>query len=160
MKKLILAGLIVISALGFAKNNNGGNYHHNKNMNGGCYSNMSQQYDNLTDDQKLEVQSLRDTHRREMRAQRLNIEEINIKIEKELLNDKPNTTTIDKLIDQKSEYKAEMEKSALDFRLMMKEKFGFEMMGHRGMHDKMRKNHNGMHNHMNGNMNNRTNNNN
>lgn len=126
MKKLILAGLLVVSAAGFAAN---GNYGHMQNHG---RTRMEAQMASLTEDQKTQLETMRETHRKDTQELVFNIKEVNLKMQRELLNDKPNRVTLNKLIDEKSKYRVALEKKKMDYRLNVKEKFGIEMRGHHG----------------------------
>ena len=134
MKKIIAVLALVVSAGALAQ---GGTEHsmtrggHNHNNRGG----MMQQMNDLTPEQQAEFNELHAKHRNKMQRSMLDIREINLKIQKEMLTDKPNQKNIDKLVDQKSKLQAQHQKDMLKFRLEMKEKFGIEMMG--GMNGNM-----------------------
>lgn len=70
----------------------------------------------LTQDQKSSLNDLVKDFEREQSGLELGIREINLKIEKELLSDNPNLKIINKLIDEKSELIAQMEKNTFDAR--------------------------------------------
>ncbi len=134
MKKIIAVLALVVSAGVLAQGGTGngktrgGHMHNNR---GG----MMMHYENLTPEQQAEFNELHAKHRNDMQRSMLDIREINLKIQKEMLADKPNQKNIDKLVDQKSKLQAQHQKDMLKFRLEMKEKFGIEMMG--GMNGNM-----------------------
>ncbi len=134
MKKIIAVLALVVSAGALAQGGTGngmtrgGHMHNNR---GGMMIN----YENLTPEQQAEFNELHAKHRNDMQRSMLDIREINLKIQKEMLADKPNQKNIDKLVDQKSKLQAQHQKDMLKFRLEMKEKFGMEMMG--GMNGNM-----------------------
>ncbi len=133
MKKLIGILALTTSALTFAQN---GNINQTAQMNntntmpmqrqmGG----MMQQMNNLTPEQQAEYNELHGKHRSAMQKSMLEMKEINLKIQKEMLAEKPNQRNINRLVDQKSKLQAQKQKDILKFRLEVKEKFGIEMMG-------------------------------
>lgn len=131
MKKIILAGLLMLSVVSFAaKGNNTGKQNREKPRTG-----IEQQLSHLTDEQKSELNQMRETHRRERQEMMLNIKEVNIKMKKEMLSDMPNRMEINRLIDERSKYRVAMEKKSVEQRFELKEKFGIDMRGHRSMMD-------------------------
>ena len=137
MKKIIAVLAVVVSAGAFAQTmdhsahqNHGSNTQadHSAHQNHGG---MMNQVNNLTPEQQTEYSDLHAEHRSEMQKSMLDIKEINLKIQKEMLAEKPNQKNINKLIDQKSKIQAENQKSMFNFRLEMKEEFGIEMMGNK-----------------------------
>ncbi len=127
MKKIIAVLALVVSAGALAQGGTGngktrgGHMHNNRGV-------MMMYYENLTPEQQAEFNELHAKHRNDMQRPMLDIKEINLKIQKEMLADKPNQKNIDKLVDQKSKLQAQHQKDMLKFRLEMKEKFGIEIM--------------------------------
>jgi len=128
MKKILaVAAIVVLSAGALAQEHIG--YNNSRMSHGNGRGRMMQQFENLTPEQQTEFNKIHDEHMIRMRRSMLDIREINLKIEKEMIGDKPNEKNINKLIDEKARLQAEHQKSGLRFRLDMKEKFGIEMMG-------------------------------
>lgn len=133
MKKVVVAGMLVVSALTFAAKGSGGP------VNGHRRAGIETQLTGLTEAQREELTSMREVHRRENQELRLNMREADLRIERELLKEKPNRVAINRLIDEKSKYRVAMEKNRMDYRLDAREKFGIEM----GQHHNKNKNHRG-----------------
>lgn len=133
MKKLIGILALTISALAFAQNGNMNQTAQMNNTNtmptqrqmGG----MMQQMNNLSPEQQAEYNELHGKHRAAMQKSMLEMKEINLKIQKEMLAEKPKQRSLNRLVDQKSKLQAQKQKSMLKFRLEMKEKFGIQMGG-------------------------------
>jgi len=141
MKKTVAVLAVVLSTGAFARG------HMNSSSNTGMQHNNGQMMQNhletLTEEQQIEFNELHGKHMRENQKIMLDVEEINLKTQREMLGEKPNQSNLNKLIDERSKIMAQKEKKNLEFRLQMKEKFGIEMtgrMGHtgrnkgRGMH--------------------------
>lgn len=124
MKKVVVAGMLVVSALTFAANGSGGP------MTGQRRAGIEAQLAGLTDAQKEELSTMRETHRRKNQELRLNIREVDLKMERELLRDKPSRLAINRLIDEKAKYRVAMEKNRMDYKLDAREKFGIDVGGH------------------------------
>lgn len=139
MKKTIVAGMLVVSALTFAAG--GGNHESMRGERG--RAGIEAQMVNLTEVQREELGAMREVHRRENQELRLNIREVDLKMERELLKEKPNRLAINKLIDEKAKYRVVKEKKSMEFKLNAREKFGIEV----GRHHKNKKSHK---NHMKG----------
>lgn len=146
MKKIIVIGTIVLSSLAFADNHGEGN---SKNQNRGRGKTESQ-FSALTEQQKEEFKAMRATYGKEIKEMSLNMKSVDIKIEKELMNDLPNKLTINKLIDEKNVYRTAKDKKMMEFKLEAKEKFGIEI--------RHNKDDRGMDHHKNSNKNNQKNN--
>ncbi len=84
---------------------------------------------NLTPEQQAEYNELHGKHRAAMQKSMLEMKEINLKIQKEMLAEKPNQRNINRLVDQKSKLQAQKQKDMLKFRLEVKDKFGIQMGG-------------------------------
>jgi len=139
MKKTIVAGMLAVSALTFAAGgSNRGSMSGERGRAG-----IEAQMVNLTETQREELGAMRESHRRKNQELRLNIKEVNLKMERELLKEKPNRLAINKLIDEKAKYRVAKEKKAMEFKLNAREKFGIEI----GRHHKNNKSHK---NHMEG----------
>lgn len=132
MKKVVVAGMLVVSALTFAANGSGSP------VNGQRRAGIEAQLAGLTEAQREELQTMREAHRKENQLLRLNMKEADLKMERELLKEKPNRVAVNKLIDEKSKYRVAMEKNRMDFKLDAREKFGIEGMQHHNKNKKHR----------------------
>lgn len=133
MKKTIVAGMLVVSALTFAAGENSRPMNPERGRAG-----IEAQLAGLTEAQREELQTMREAHRKENQLLRLNMKETDLKMERELLKEKPNRVAINKLIDERSEYRVAMEKNRMDFKLDAKEKFGIEGKQHHNKNKKHR----------------------
>lgn len=135
MKKTVAVLAVVLSTGAFARG------HMNNSSNTGMQHNRGQMMQNhletLTEEQQTEFNELHGKHMRENQKVMLDVKEIDLKVQREMLGEKPDQNNLNKLIDERSKVMAEKEKKNLEFRLQMKEKFGIEMtgrMGHTGRH--------------------------
>jgi len=128
MKKIITILAVVVSAGAFAQ---AIDHSSHGNMNAGSKHSkgVMSQITNLTPEHQEEYNELHSQHRAHMHKTMLNIKDIDLKIQKEMLAEKPNQKDINKLIDQKAKLQAEKQKHMLSFKIEAKEKFGIEMMG-------------------------------
>jgi len=131
-KTLAVAALVLIATGAFAQ---GHMYHYNGNPAYGNRGRMGQHYEVLTPEQQNEFSRLHDEHMIKMRRSMLDIREINLKIEREMMKDKPNSNTINKLIDERARAQGEHQKEMLKFRIEMRDKFGVDMMGRGSGHN-------------------------
>ncbi len=132
MKKLIGILALTVSAAAFAQSgvdqpvqNAGiGNMPMNEQMGG-----MMMQMNSLTQEQQGEFNELHSKQIKRNQKLMLDIQEVNLKLQREMSADTPNQKKVDKLIDQKVKLQTQQQKGMMDFRIKMKEKFGIEMMG-------------------------------
>jgi len=126
MKKIILILAVTLSIGALAQ----GGIGHNMSGSGSLHNGrgMMMQVENLTPEQQVEFDELHDEYRTEMQRSMLDIEEVNLKIQREMAADKPDQKNINKLIDQKTKLQSEHQKE-------MKERFDVDMMG--GMNGNM-----------------------
>ena len=132
MKKLIGILALTVSAAAFAQSgvdqpvqNAGiGNMPMHRQKGG-----MMMQVNGLTPEQQAKFNDLHSKQMKENQKLMLDIQEVNLKIQREMSVDTPNQKNIDRLIDQRTKLQAQHQKDMLRFRLEMKEKFGIEMMG-------------------------------
>lgn len=106
MKKSILIVGLMVSTLAFAKGN--GEMTNRKNNDSNTKGNQGKFY-NLSEEEKTELLEQREKMHEEMAPYRLDMEEINIGIQREMLNENPDWAKIEKLTKEKAEVKAEME---------------------------------------------------
>ncbi len=124
MKKAVVTGMLVVSALTFSANGSGGP------VTGQRRAGIEAQLAGLTDAQREELSTMRETHRRKNQEMKLNMREADLKMERELLRDKPNRLAVNRLIDEKAKYRVAMEKNRMDYRLDAREKFGVDVGRH------------------------------
>ncbi len=124
MKKAVVAGMLVASALTFAANGRG------ESVNGQRRAGIEAQLAGFTDAQREELSTMKKSHRRKNQEMMLNMREADLKMERELLRDKPNRLAINKLIDEKAKYRVAMKKNRMDYRLDARKKFGIDVGGH------------------------------
>ena len=129
MKKKIIVGLLVISALSFSamKSNQ-------TNMNNNCQrgTHYSQVMAGLSETQQNELTEMIKNRRKTNYINSLNIRTVELKLEKLLSNDKINWQNVKKVNDQISGMKSEQRLDNMKFRKNIEDKFGITM-GHKGM---------------------------
>ncbi len=106
MKKTILVVGLMVTSLAFAKEN--GQMSNGKNNDKNFKGNKGK-YHNLTEEEKKELFANKEKMREEMAPYRLDMEEINLKIQREMLNENPDWTKIEELTKEKAQIKGEME---------------------------------------------------
>ncbi len=124
MKKILAICMVVVSLNAVAANHMAGQGK-GMPMMGGATGYMH----NLTPEQQKEFQEMMRSHMKENRKIMLDMKFVDLDIERELFNDKPDMKKIDRLIDLKSKHQAKMYKNMIRHKVKMKEKFGIEMMG-------------------------------
>lgn len=133
MKKILAVTAVVLMATGaFAQG------HMYQNKSSPSYGNrgmMEQHLERMTPEQQREFNNLHDEHMVWMKRSMLDIREINLKIEREMMKDKPNQKTINKLIDERVRLQGEHQKEMVKFRLEMREKFDVDMRGRGSGHN-------------------------
>lgn len=133
MKKKIIIGLFVISALSFAavKSNQ-------FNMNNNCQrgTHYTQMTDGLSVSQKDELTNMMENRKESNYKKSLDIRSQELKLEKLLLNDKVNWQSVEKVNNQISDMKSKLRLNNMKFRKNIEDKFGITM-GHRGMNRHM-----------------------
>ncbi len=157
MKKKIIIGLLMVSALSFgAANNNSGNMNNNTSNNGQRGTYRTQMMSNLTEDQQTELTKVMQDRREDNYKKSLDMRSKQLELEKLLAQDKVNWKSVERVNKQISDMKAEQRLDGMKFRSNMEDKYGISM-GHKGMASMGGKHTNG--NKMNGgHMGNRTNN--
>lgn len=129
MKKKIIVGLLVISALSFSamKSNQ-------TNMNNNCQkgTHYSQVMVGLSETQQNELTEMIKNRRKTNYINSLNIRTVELKLEKLLSNDKINWQNVKKVNDQISGMKSEQRLDNMKFRKNIEDKFGITM-GYKGM---------------------------
>lgn len=113
MRKVIILLLVIVSIVSFS----------NTKYNSRTFldERVMQEYSNLTPSQKKEFKEFRKTYMKELRLLDLDIREVEIKIERELLQDNPTRIRIEhlfkkkrKLVAKKLEKLKEIQKDAID----------------------------------------------
>lgn len=130
MKKAI-AVLMVIAATGAYANNS--DYGHKNGKDLGKH--MEKLTASLSESQKDEFDSMKADQRKDLKSFKISMQEVELKIKKELLKDKPSKETLGKLAEDQADIYESMKKDMLEFRVDIKEKFGIDLPtkdGHRG----------------------------
>ncbi|WP_319370681.1 hypothetical protein [uncultured Ilyobacter sp.] len=131
MKKMLIIGILALSATSFANSASVDHSSHNKTeikSENTEKSGMMNQINNLSPEQQKEYHAIHEKHMAKTKKNMLDLKEIDIQIQKEMLNEKTDSKKIDRLIDKKSILLADKEKEILKFKIEMKEKFGIKMM--------------------------------
>ncbi|ADO84588.1 Spy/CpxP family protein refolding chaperone [Ilyobacter polytropus] len=131
MKKMLIIGILALSATSFANSASVDHSAHNKTeikSENTKKSGMMNQINNLSAEQQKEYHAIHEKHMSKTKNIMLDIKEINIQIQKEMLNEKSDSKKIARLIDKKSILQADKEKEMLKFKIEVKEKFGIKMM--------------------------------
>ena len=126
MKKIILIGMLTISALTFADKGKGASMKKREIARLRVESSL----ENLTEKQREELKAMREVHRKEIREKMLDIKEVELEITTEMQRDVPRRRVINKLIDKRAGYRASMEKKMVAHRFELKEKFGIDIRGY------------------------------
>jgi hypothetical protein len=121
MKKMVVIMTLVISAASFASMNGQGS------TNTGKQKMMQQEISILTQEQQQEFQEMNLEAMKKSQSYKLQIEETDIKIKKELLKDEPNIKKLDKFSEEKASLKTKLEKYMIGHKIEMKEKFGSDV---------------------------------
>jgi hypothetical protein len=124
MKKKIIIGLLMVSALSFGAMNN------NSNSIRGKYHN--QMISQLSEKQKQELMKEMQARREENYKEGLNIKTKQIELEKLLVEDKVNWKSVEKLNKEISEMQAKQRLERMKYKKSVEDKYGITM-GHRGM---------------------------
>jgi Spy/CpxP family protein refolding chaperone len=129
MKKKIIIGLLMVSALSFGATNN--NLENMKNMykSNQKMSYTTQMINNLTEGQKIELAKLRKEKKETNHKKGLEMRSEELKLEKLLVQDKINWKSVKQINDQISKLKAEKRLENIKFKSELEEKFGI-FMGH------------------------------
>ncbi|MGB6127696.1 MAG: hypothetical protein WBG30_03010 [Psychrilyobacter sp.] len=129
MKKKIIVGLLMVSALSFGAGNN-----NMKNTNNGGQRgfNHTQMMDNLSDSQQIELTRVMEDRRDANYKKGLDIKSKELELEKLLTEDKINWKSVERVNNQISEMKADQRLESMKFRSEIEDKYGISM-GHKGM---------------------------
>lgn len=145
MKKKIIVGLLMISALSFgAAKNNPGNMQNNQMMNPGNMMGgqmgMMNQMNNLTETQQKELMKLMQERRDENYKQGLDMRSKQLEMEKLLSKDTVNWQSVQRVNKQISDMQAKQRLDNMKFAKDVKNKYGISM----GMNGMMMQMHNQM----------------
>ncbi len=153
MKKKIIVGVFIISALSFGANN----FHKTNNMSNPQYSkqNMNSSRNcasllnsaNLTEEQRTEVIALVNKNQEKNYSESLALKEMSLEVEKLLLAEKVDWKKVKSLNQKIALKKADMQTSNMTFRKEIEDKYGISarnhhsgMMGNGGNHKNKMKN--------------------
>jgi len=124
MKKLLLIGLLAISATSFSKSHNRGKKalkeFRNRVIN-------SEEYKSLSANDKKELASLNKKFKLDQKKLHNEIAEIAVKMRKEKLRGTPNRAVLNNLIDRKVKYMTVLQKNIVAHSIEIKEKFGIDL---------------------------------
>jgi len=131
MKKKIIVGLLMVSALSFGAGNN------MKNTNNGGQRgfNHTQMMDKLSESQQTELTKVMEDRRDANYKKGLDIKSKELELEKLLTEDKINWKSVERVNKQVSDMKAKQRLEGMKFRNEIKNKYGISM-GHKGMRGK------------------------
>jgi Spy/CpxP family protein refolding chaperone len=129
MKKKIIVGLLMVSALSFgAINNNSGNT--NSSGQRGFYH--TQMMDNLSEKQQTELTEMMQDRREANYKKSLDMRSKQLELEKLLAEDKVNWKSVERVNKQISDMKAKQRLDGMKFRSNIEDKYGISM-GHKGI---------------------------
>lgn len=124
MKKIIGILAIIISTTAFSKNQP---VNHSVHQNAGK-SQIAKKVSDLKPGQQKEYKVMHERAMAHKKKNKIAIKEIDIQIQKERHNKKPNIKKIKKLNAKKSKLQADQERSMLKFKLEVKDKFGIKIV--------------------------------
>ena len=128
MKKKIIVGLLMVSALSFGAGNNMKNT--NNSGQRGFYH--TQMMDNLSEKQQTELTKTLEDRREANYKKGLDIRSKQLELEKLLAEDKVNWKSVERVNKQISDMKAKQRLDGMKFRSDIENKYGISM-GHKGM---------------------------
>lgn len=129
MKKKIIVGLLMVSALSFGAGNNNTK---NTNNSGQRGFNHTQMMSNLTEDQQTELTEIMQDRREANYKKSLDMRSKQLELEKLLAEDKVNWKSVERVNKQISDMKAKQRLDGMKFRSDVEDKYGISM-GHKGM---------------------------
>jgi len=129
MKKKIIVGLLMVSALSFGAGNNNTK---NINNNGQRVSYHTQMMDNLSENQQTELTKMMEDRREANYKKGLDIRSKQLELEKLLSEDKVNWKSVERVNKQISDMKANQRLDGMKFRSDIEDKYGI-FMGHKSM---------------------------
>ena len=129
MKKKIIVGLLMVSALSFGamKSNLG-----DMNNNGQRGSNHTQMMNNLSEKQQTELTKMMEDRREANYKKSLDMRSKELELEKLLAEDKVNWKSVERVNNQISDMKADQRLESMKFRSNVEDEYGISM-GHKGM---------------------------
>ncbi len=133
MKKKIIVGLLVVSALSFAAINNNQVNMNNNSQRGTYYSQMM---NNLSASQQNELTNMMQDTREANYKKGLDIRSKQLELEKLLSKDKVNWQSVERLNNKISDMKSKQRLADIKFRKNVEDKFGITM-GYKGMNRHM-----------------------
>jgi len=133
MKKKIIVGLLVVSALSFASVKNNQVHMNNNSQRGTHYTQM---INGLSESQQNELTNMMEKKREANYKKSLDIRTQQLELEKLLSNDKINWQSVEKVNNQISDMRSKQRLDNMKFRKSIEDKFGITM-GHKGMNGGM-----------------------
>ncbi|NDI77533.1 MULTISPECIES: periplasmic heavy metal sensor [Psychrilyobacter] len=133
MKKKIIVGLLIVSALSFAAVNNNQINMNNNSQRGTHYSQMM---NNLSVSQQNELTNMMQDRREANYKKGLDIRSKQLELEKLLSKDKVNWQSVERVNNQISDMKSKQRLDNMKFRKNVEDKFGITM-GYKGMNGHM-----------------------
>ena len=154
MKKKIIVGLLMVSALSFGAVNNNSEKMNNSGQRGFYHTQMM---NNLSEKQQTELTKMMEDRREANYKKSLDMRSKELELEKLLAEDKVNWKSVERINNQISDMKANQRLESMKFRSNIENKYGISM-GHNGMKGNVGKHMNNRHmgngmnnsNHMNG----------
>jgi len=133
MKKKIIVGLLLVSALSFAAINSNQFKMNNNSQRGTHYTQM---INGLSESQQKELTNMMENRREANYKKGLEIRTQQLELDKLLSNDKVNWQSVEKVNKQISDMRTKQRLDDMKFRENIEDKFGIEM-GHKGMNRHM-----------------------
>jgi len=129
MKKKIIVGLLMVSALSFGAGNNNTRDTNNSGQRGTYHTQMM---NNLSEKQQTELTKTMEDRREANYKKGLDIRSKQLELEKLLAEDKVNWKSVERVNKQISDMKAKQRLDGMKFRSDIEDKYGISM-GHKGM---------------------------
>jgi len=140
MKKFVILGLLALSLVGCDRDGHehreGRHGDHGRGKKGMHYGGK---FANLSEEQMKEMRAMKKEFKKANRVKRIELEELDIKFKRAMLEETPNAEALNQIIDAKTKIKSDMMKARYKNMMAMKEKFGLEddmmpMRGRKGKH--------------------------
>jgi len=128
MKKKIIVGLLMVSALSFGAVNSNSEKMNNSGQKGIYYTQMM---DNLSEKQQTELTKMMEDRRKANYKKSLDVRSEELKLEKLLSENKVNWKSVEKVNNEISDMKAKQRLESMKFRNNVENKYGISMR-HRG----------------------------
>lgn len=130
MKQIIVLLVIMTSVGAYASSHGMDHSSHQGMMEAGHNESMMMEHmEHLDGEQQEKFNKINAKHSEDMRSAMLEMEEIDLDIQREMTMENPDQKTIDELVQRKNKLHREHEKDMIRFRVEMKRKFDMDMMG-------------------------------